>query len=384
MADDKERAVNVLIIPDKFKGTLTASAAAEAIARGWRRARPHDSIESLPMSDGGDGFGEVMGRLLRAKIQSVKTVDAAHRPCIADWWWESKTKTAVIESANVVGLAKLPSGKFHPFELDTFGLGAVIRAAANKGAKRCVIGIGGSATNDGGFGVARALEWKFWDRNDALIERWTDLHRLVRISRPTRTRWFAELIVAVDVQNPLLGARGATRVYGPQKGLRASEFRDAENNLRRLAEVASGLVVSPPAKIPGAGAAGGLGFGLMAFLGARAEPGFELFARFAKLEKQLRVTDLVITGEGCIDESTFMGKGVGEIARRCRKKKIPCVALAGNIAASAAVNRFFVEAHALSELTTLAKAKKNSAVWLERLTEQTARLKSLNSAMGDR
>ena len=377
--------VNVLIIPDKFKGTLTAHDAAEAMARGWQNARPGDLVTLLPMSDGGDGFGEVLGRLLNAKIQKVKTVDAAHRPCEANWWWEPKTKTAVIESANVIGLAKLPPGKFHPFELDTFGLSAVIRAAAKKGAKRCVIGIGGSATNDGGFGLARALGWKFWDRDNAPIERWTELDRLTRISRPKRTRWFEELIVAVDVQNPLLGIRGATRVYGPQKGLRDRDFAKAERALSKLAEAVNLFVVPPlggsgrPATggtklrtCPGAGAAGGLGFGLMAFLAAKAEPGFELFARFAKLEKHLRAADLVVTGEGCIDQSTFMGKGVGEIARRCRKKKLPCLAIAGNIAARAVANRFFAKAHALTDVTTIAKAKAKPAAWLERSAERTA------------
>ncbi len=375
----KKRAVNVLLIPDKFKGTLTASAAAEAIARGWQKARPLDAIVSLPMSDGGDGFGEVLGWLLGAKIQRVKTVDAAHRQCEANWWWEQKTKTAVIESANVIGLAKLPPGKFHPFELDTFGLGAMIRAAAKKGARRCVIGIGGSATNDGGFGLARSLGWKFFDREGEPIERWTELDRLARISRPKRTRWFGELIVAVDVQNPLLGVRGATRVYGPQKGLREGDFRKAEACLRRLATICSGGLRPPPfnqrrgTTKPGAGAAGGLGFGLMAFLAARAEPGFELFARFAKLEKQLHVADLVITGEGCIDDSTFMGKGVGEIARQCRKKKISCMGMAGCIGSRAVVKRFFREAHALEDLTTEEAAKSNAGVWLERLAERTAR-----------
>jgi glycerate kinase len=374
--------VNVLIIPDKFKGTLTACAAAEAIARGWHAARPLDSVVSLPMSDGGDGFGEVLGQLLSAKIQKVKTVDAAHRPCEANWWWEPKTKTAVIESANVIGLAKLPPGKFHPFELDTFGLGAVIRAAAARGAKRCIIGIGGSATNEGGFGMARALGWKFWDRDDALIERWTELNRLARISPSGGARWFEELIVGVDVQNLLLGIRGATRVYGPQKGLRPEDFAKAEECLRKLAAICrGGLRPSPSHPLRsqraaitlGAGAAGGLGFGLMAFVGAKAEPGFELFARFANLEKLLRAADLVITGEGSIDESTFMGKGVGEIARRCRKRKVPCFALAGDIAAQAAAHRFFVAAHALTKLTTVAKAKSNPAAWLEKLTERTAR-----------
>jgi len=375
--------VNVLIIPDKFKGTLTAGAAAEAIARGWQRSRPHDSLVLLPMSDGGDGFGEVLGQLLGAKIQKVKTVDAAHRPCEASWWWEPQTKTAIIESANVIGLAKLPPGKFHPFELDTFGLGAVVRAAARKGAKRCVIGIGGSATNDGGFGMARALGWKFWDRDDTPIDRWTRLGRLARISSPARTRWFEELIVAVDVQNPLLGARGATQVYGPQKGLRPEDFAEAERNLRSLAAAVQQFVVPPsggPGRlkpelqtIPGAGAAGGLGFGLMAFAGAKAEPGFELFARLAKLEKRFRAADLVITGEGCIDDSTFMGKGVGEIVRRCRKKKIPCLALAGNITARTTANQFFADAHTLTDLTTIAKAKTEPTIWLEKLAVAVAR-----------
>jgi len=328
------------------------------------------------MSDGGDGFGEVLGKLPGAKIQKVKTVDAAHQPCEANWWWQPKTKTAVIESANIVGLAKLPPGKFHPFELDTFGLGAVIRAAAACGAKRCIIGVGGSATNDGGFGMARALGWKFWDRDDQPIERWTELDRLAQVSRPARTRWFKDLIVAVDVRNPLLGVRGATRVYGPQKGLRPEDFARAEKCLRALASLCSGGLRPPPsnqgrlrstAASPGAGAAGGLGFGLMAFVGAKLDPGFELFARLAKLEKRLRAADVVITGEGCIDKSTFMGKGVGEIVRQCRKQKIPCMAFAGKITARPAADRFFVEAHALTQLTTVAKAKADPAVWLEQL-----------------
>ena len=131
-------ALKVLIIPDKFKGTLTAHEAAAAMARGWRKVRCADVLELLPMSDGGDGFGGVMSELLGARRQMIKTVDAAHRPCRARWWWEAKSKTAIIESAEVVGLAKLPPKKFHPFKLDTFGLGAVIRAAAAKGARRCV------------------------------------------------------------------------------------------------------------------------------------------------------------------------------------------------------------------------------------------------------
>jgi glycerate kinase len=132
------------------------------------------------------------------------------------WWWDAKTRTAIVESARVVGLAMLPPGKFHPFQLDTFGLGAVLQAAARKGARQIIVGIGGSATNDGGFGLARALGWRFLDTQDGEIESWTGLSALATI-RPPKQRKLPEIIVAVDVQNKLLGPRGATHIYGPQK-----------------------------------------------------------------------------------------------------------------------------------------------------------------------
>ena len=366
----KAMPLTILIAPDKFKGTLTAGEAARAIARGWGRARPQDTLEVLPMSDGGDGFGEVTGKRLGAKVQTVNTVDAAHRPCQARWWWAAKTKTVIIESASVIGLAMLPPGKFHPFELDTFGLGAVIRAASARGAQRCFIGIGGSATNDGGFGLARALGWEFLDDGGGLIQRWTDLHRLAQIRAPKRQRWFDELIIAVDVQNPLLGSRGATRIFGPQKGLQPSELMEAERNLRKLAQTLGGK--SKLQTQPGAGAAGGLGFGLLAFLRAEAEPGFDLFARYAKLEARLRTADLVITGEGRLDESTLMGKGVGQIARRCRRLKIPCIALVGMKTDPAQARADFAQARALTEMTTVANAQSKPAFWLERLAKNVA------------
>src|ERR1051325_5987690 len=159
-------ALKVLIVPDKFKGTLTAGAAADLIARGWREARPQDELELLPMSDGGDGFGEVLGRLVAMDEQMVVTVDAAQRPLQARWWWSPASATALIESANILGLPCLPPGKFHPFDLDTFGLGAALQEAARRGARRALMGIGGSATNDAGFGLARAFGWEFLDARE--------------------------------------------------------------------------------------------------------------------------------------------------------------------------------------------------------------------------
>jgi glycerate kinase len=266
----------------------------------------------------------------------------------------------------------LPPKRCHPFQLDTLGLGAVVRAAAKKGARRCLMGIGGSATNDGGFGLARALGWEFLDRQGELIERWTGLDLLERIRAPQRRRWFSSFVVATDVQNRLLGRRGATRVYGPQKGLRPQDFTLAEHCLGRLGRVAKKQFGRDFAREPGAGAAGGLGFGLLAFLGAELQPGFDLFARQAALERHLRAADLVVTGEGTIDRSTLMGKGVGEIALRCRKLKIPCMGLAGIVSASLETGAFFTQARALAELTTVAQAKAKPAYWLERLAEQVA------------
>ena len=186
--------LNVLVVPDKFKGTLTAQAAAELIARGWREARPDDHLVLLPMSDGGDGFGAVLSGLVEGEEQSLATVDAAHRPLQAIWWWDRRTQTAIIESAGIIGLALLPPNKFHPFDLDTFGLGAALQATAEKGARNCLMGLGGSATNDGGFGLARALGWRLLDENDRPVGKWTDFASLQR-NRQLSSQSLLEAIV---------------------------------------------------------------------------------------------------------------------------------------------------------------------------------------------
>jgi glycerate kinase len=366
-------ALRILVVPDKFKGTLSAAEAAGAIARGWRRSRPADRLELLPMSDGGDGFGAVMGGLLGCEMQTVRTVDAAHQPCSAKWWWQAATRTAVIESAQVIGLARLPAGRFHPFELDTCGLGAVLEAAASMRAQRCIIGIGGSATNDGGFGLARAAGWQFCDGRGREIEAWTGLGPLGRVGAPPRRRWFQELIVAVDVQNPLLGPRGATRVYGPQKGLKPRDFPRAERSLARLAQAAKRVLRVDHARRPGAGAAGGLGFGLMAFLGARPVPGFQIFADHSRLERRVRAADLVITGEGAIDRSTLMGKGVSQVAALSARAEVPCIALGGLVALTKSERARFSCVRALTELTTAEKARAEPGRWLELLAQEIAR-----------
>lgn len=364
--------LRILIIPDKFKGTLTTNAAATAIATGWRQARPDDDLELVPMSDGGDGFGAILSGQLHAGEHTAHVVDAAHRPHDARWWHEPTNRTAVVESARAIGLALLPPKQFHPFQLDTRGLGELLLAAAAAGARRCLIGIGGSATNDAGFGMARALGWRFLDRDDRDLETWTELHRLARLQPPRRRRLFPTAIVAVDVQNPLLGPRGCSRIYGPQKGLRSEDFPVAE-------KICASSPASPkhnfPASAPRnpAPARPADSASACAFLGAKLQPGFALFARHADLVRRLRKVDLVLTGEGALDKSTLMGKGVGELGRLCQRLGIPCLALGGVLTEPRAVKQLFTDARAITpHLTTTENALAQPAHWLTRLAEITA------------
>jgi glycerate kinase len=370
--------LRVLIAPDKFKGTLTAEQAARAIAKGWRSVRREDEIELLPISDGGEGFGTVMAGSLNARERKAYTVDAAHHAVTARWWWSAKSRTAIIESAEVIGLARLPAGRFHPFELDTFGLGAVLIAAAKQGAQRWMVGIGGSATNDGGFGLARALGWQFEDRQGHPILNWRELTRLHRVA-PPRWDWrIPGLVVAADVKSPLLGVRGATHIYGPQKGIKPADIALAESCLRRLAQVVRLDPGLDFARRPGAGAAGGLGFGLMTFCGARIREGFGLFARHSGLERRLRFVDLVITGEGAVDVSTSMGKGAGEIARLCRRMRKPCLCLAGTVKGGAKVRGSFHRILAMTDLVSAEESMAEPAHWLEAAAATAAQFRMPN------
>ena len=359
--------LKVLIVPDKFKGTLRADQAAAAIAAGWQSSRPQDSLEVLPMSDGGDGFGEIIGNLLQATRQTDRTINAAHEPVEVSWWWSEASQTAVVESANVIGLAMLQPGVFHPFELDTLGLGQLLLRICNEHpASRLIVGIGGSATNDGGFGMARGLGYRFIDLQGYPLARWARLDSLERISAPESRPRFGEVIIATDVQNRLLGPEGASRIYGPQKGLRVEDFPIAERCLARLTEVVRRDPGRDCAEEPGTGAAGGLGYGLRVFLDGRFEPGFDIFARLAKLEEKIAAADLVITAEGAIDAQTDMGKGTGAIAKLARAQRKRCVGLAGYLPQKE--NRAFDVALGIApEFATVEESKRNPASWLEKL-----------------
>jgi glycerate kinase len=361
--------MRILIVPDKFKGTLTAEAAAHALARGWSAARPVDQLELLPMSDGGDGFGELTGHMLGGIRQLTTTVNAAHEPTESEWWWVESSQTAVIESAKVIGLAMLPAGKFHPFALDTFGLGELISKLTNGfPIQKIIMGIGGSATNDAGFGMARALGYKFLDASARQIQSWTDLNQLSQI-RPTKLPE-VEVTIATDVQNPLMGPEGATRIYGPQKGIRPEDLSVADASFEQLAKVVKSDLGMDAADIPGTGAAGGLGYGLRVFLHGVFEPGFDIFARLSRLEEKMNSCDLVLTAEGAIDASTAMGKGTGAIAQLARKYHKPCIGFAGM--ASPAQQSFHTVYSITPALAEMEQSKKEPAKYLEVLAQRAA------------
>ncbi|MGZ8920547.1 MAG: glycerate kinase [Limisphaerales bacterium] len=364
--------MRVLIIPDKFKGTLRADEAARAIAAGWLSARPGDQLELLPVSDGGDGFGEIVGQLIGAEKQISATINAAHEPIQASWWWSAESQTAVVESANIIGLAMLPPGRFHPFELDTLGLGQLMHLIAKEhpGA-RLIIGIGGSATNDGGFGMARGLGYRFLDLSGYCLDRWLALDALLRIEPPAEAAHFREITIACDVQNPLLGPEGASRIYGPQKGLRPEDFSPAEKSFTRLVEVVRSQMQKDCSDEPGTGAAGGLGYGLRVFADGQFEPGFDIFSRLSNLPQKIVAADLIITAEGSIDAQTEMGKGTGAIAALARQYKKRCIGLAGYLPQKE--NRVFDLALGIApDLTTIDEALRNPTRWLEKLSALAA------------
>lgn len=362
----------VLIATDKFKGTLSAHQVARAIAAGWRRHCPDDELDLLPVSDGGDGFGAIVGPRMRGKRVSIKTMDAAHRSHSVAWWWAIDSHTAIIESTAAIGMSLFGSQQVHPFQLDTFGLGAVLEDAAQRSARECIIGLGGSATNDGGFGLARAVGWKFLNARGKALRHWWQLPQLAKIVPPGKP-WRVPVTAAADVENPLLGAQGCSRVYGPQKGLSPQELGYAERCLSQLAKVFQTQFGRDVAGASMSGAAGGLGFGLVAFLGARIVSGFRVLSRATDLDNRIRDANLVITGEGRLDEQSLMGKVVGQLATRCKKFGIPCIAFAGTIHKFPKRNKIFSLTASLTDITSLDAALEHPGTNLANLAEKTAR-----------
>lgn len=354
MAQAQKQAGPVVVAPDKFKGSLSAAAAAAHIAAGLRHARPRLGVRQVPVADGGDG---TVAAAIAAGYRPVRlvAVGPTGQPVDAEFAW--RDETAIVEAAQACGLARLPGGRPEPLTATSFGAGELIAAAAARGARRIVLGLGGVASTDGGAGLVQALGGRLLDRAGhqlppggaalAALDR-LDLAGLARLAG-------IEVLVAADVDNPLLGSDGAAAVYGPQKGATPADVAILETGLARWADYAERALAGrarEPADPrgaedrrrigrlrdePGAGAAGGLGFAALAFLAARIRPGAELMLDMISFADLVAGARLVITGEGSLDTQTLRGKAPAGVARAAASAQAgPVVAIAGRCMLSAA------------------------------------------------
>jgi len=319
--------MRILIASDKYKGSLTATEVAQTIARVLGTEIPESECDLCPIADGGEGTTEAMVTALGGEWVIMDTVDAQMRPRQARYGLCANQ--AVMEMSAASGLALVNDLPQAPEVASTYGTGLMIAHALKQGAERILIGIGGSATNDGGLGMAAALGFQFLDQAGQTVP--PVMREVMRVERiqPPESPFLIPILVACDVDNPLLGERGATRVYGAQKGVK--EITWFEDRLARLANIAAHDLRVDLRDIPGAGAAGGLGWGLMAFCGAKLTNGFDLVAEQIGLEPRVMEADLVITGEGRLDSQTLYGKGPVGIAQMARRLGKPVVAFAGAV-----------------------------------------------------
>jgi len=322
---------SVLIAPDKFKGTLTSEAAAKAIERGLRRAWPKVKTTCFTLTDGGEGFMELMVRQTGGQLRPERTVDAAMRPCRAKWGVLGDERTAVIGLTSASGIAQLPVKLRNPEKTTNLGTGELIALALKAGCREILVGLGGSATTEGGISLAAAIGYKFIDKDGKNVPlNGEGLAYLARIIPPSKMPK-ARFIVATDVDNPLYGPSGAAYQFAPQKGADPAMVKRLDSNLRRLARITKRDLGKDFALEPGAGAAGGCGYGLMTFFNAKRENGFQLVRRLTGLDAVIRKHDLVITGEGCYDRTSLLGKAPSQLGDLARKLKRPAWALCGRV-----------------------------------------------------
>ncbi|MFC0533867.1 glycerate kinase family protein [Phytohabitans kaempferiae] len=324
--------MRVLICPDKFAGTLSAPAVAAAVAEGWHSSAPDDETVIRPLSDGGPGFVDVLATALPGRTLPVETVDPLGRPAAGSVLLVGDT--AYVESAQACGLHLVEPADRDVRGATSYGLGILITHAIEHGARTVVVGLGGSATNDGGAGMLAALGAPPLDGSGyALPYGGAALVAVAELGGAPRLR-DVTLVAATDVDSPLTGLHGASNVYGPQKGASREDVMLLDGALTRWAEVLEKLPTCPPgvANLAGAGAAGGLGAAILA-LGGRCESGIALVNRLIGLDAALDAADLVITGEGSFDYQSLRGKVVAGVAGAARDRGLPCLVLAGRVSA---------------------------------------------------
>lgn len=320
-------ALTVLIAPDSFKGSLTSVEVARALATGWARARPDDEILLAPLADGGEGTTVAIEAAGGWAWRETAATDPIGRPVSAFWLQSTDGGRAIIELAAASGLSRLTTAELDPLGATTQGTGEVIRAALDANVREITLGIGGSATNDGGAGILRALGASISSAADGPVI--VELDGLDARLAETRLR------IACDVSNPLLGDHGAAATYGPQKGADPADVAELDRRLGRYAEALEHASGRRERDTPGAGAAGGTGFGLLCladwFASLELVPGIDVVMAAADFDGKLARADIVITGEGRIDAQTAFGKTALGVARRAAASGIPCIAVGGGV-----------------------------------------------------
>ena len=324
--------MRILVAPQEFKGSLTAVEAARAIQAGIRAVHHDDEVDLAPVADGGPGTVEAIVQAGRGRTSIARVDGPLGAPVDARWGRIDDGSCAVIEMAAASGLSLLSQRELDPRRASTHGTGQLIRHAIDAGVERILIGVGGSATNDGGAGMAESLGAVLLDeRGRRLPPGGAALAHLARIdcSQLDPRLANARIRVLCDVQNPLLGPEGASAIYGPQKGADSAGVAELDRALANYAAILERDLDARVAKIPGAGAAGGLAAGLIAFGGATLQSGFDAVAEAVKLRERVRKADLVITGEGRLDTQSAYGKTTAGVAQLARAAGIPCLAVVG-------------------------------------------------------
>ncbi|NPV47418.1 MAG: glycerate kinase [Armatimonadetes bacterium] len=326
--------MKVIIAPDSFKGSLTAREVCEAAVAGVAAIGSAVECVTVPMADGGEGTVQSLVDATGGSLRRATVTGPLGEPVVATYGILGDGRTAVIEMAAASGLPLVPEGQRDPLRTTTYGTGELIRAALDEGCRKLIIGLGGSATNDGGLGVAAALGARLLDdAGEPVCPTGAGLARLRRIDTTSMDPRLRETDgrVACDVDNPLYGPTGAAQVYGPQKGASPEAVRELDDGLRNFAAVVERDLGVAVADMPGAGAAGGLGAGLVAFCGARLERGVNIVIEAVELRQRMAGCHLCLTGEGRIDGQTVFGKTAKGVAEVARELGVPVVALGGAI-----------------------------------------------------
>jgi glycerate 2-kinase len=384
--------VKIVIAPDSFKENLTSLQVASCIEKGVKKVLPKAVCIKIPMADGGEGTVQSLVDATSGKIIKARVLGPMGKKITARYGMLGDKSTAVIEMAEASGLPLVPKNKRNPLKTTTYGTGQLIIHALDKGARTIIIGLGGSATVDGGAGMAQAIGVIFLDKagkkikdhgSGGMLSNIRDIDMSALDPRIKKTRF----IIASDVTNPLCGRKGAAHVFGPQKGATPAMVKTLDANLGHFAAVIKKSLKKNILNLKGAGAAGGLGAGLIAFTGAKMKRGIDLVVEITGLTRHLKNADLVITGEGRVDFQTAFGKTPAGVAKAARKYKVPCIAIGGSLADDARG----VFAHGIAGLESAAardmsldEALKNSRKHLENAGERLIRLLLIGKRLSGR